>query len=77
MENKKYMNDLESWGKQVWLLPELEDKKLIALDMLNHMAFKKKIEDFKYKIHNAIDGKIIDKLCTDILLSGEGLKVRA
>ena len=70
------MNDLESWVKQVWLLPELEDKKLIALDMLNHMVFKKKIEDFKHKIYNTRDGKIIDKLCTDILLSGEGLKVR-
>ena len=76
INDKRYMNDLEAWVKQVWSLPELEDKKLIALDMLNHMAFKKKIEDFKHKIYNARDGKIIDKLCTDILLSGEGLKVR-
>lgn len=76
MEKKKYMNDLESWVKQVWMLPNLEDKKLVALDMLNNMAFKKKIDEFKAKIYNAKTGAVVDKLCTAILLSGEGLKVK-
>lgn len=49
MEKKTYMNDLESWVKQVWMLPNLEDKKLVALDMLNHMAFKKKLMNLKLK----------------------------
>lgn len=74
INDKRYMNDLESWVKQVWMLPEIEDKKLIALDLVNNMEFKRKSDAFKAKINSARSGEIIDKLCTDILLSGEGLK---
>ena len=74
INDKRYMNDLEAWVKQVWMLPMLEDKKLVALDLVDNMEFKKKAPEFKAKIIGARSGAVIDKLCTDILLSGEGLK---
>lgn len=74
INDKRYMNDISSWVKQVWMLTSIEDKRLIALDMLNAMEFKKKNEQFRVKIINAKTGAVIDKLCADILLSGEGLK---
>ena len=74
INKKRYINDLESWVKQVWLLPSIEDKRLVALDMLENMEFKGKIDIFRNKIKTARTSNIIDKLCTDILLSGEGLK---
>lgn len=76
VNERRYINDLESWVKQIWLLPNIEDKRLVALDMLENMEFKKKIDIFRVKITTARSGLIIDKLCTDILLSGENLKVR-
>ena len=74
INDKRYMNDLEAWVKQVWMLPALEDKKLIALDLVDNMEFKKKAGEFRAKIVSARNGAVIDKLCADILLSGEGLK---
>ncbi len=76
INERRYINDLENWVKQIWLLPNIEDKRLVALDMLENMEFKKKIDIFTVKIKNARSGLIIDKLCTDILLSGENLNVR-
>ena len=74
VNDKRYMNDLEAWVKQVWMLPNIEDKKLVALDLVDNMEFKRKADAFKVKINSARSGEVIDKLCTDILLSGEGLR---
>lgn len=74
INERRYINDLESWVKQIWLLPSIEDKRLVALDMLDNMEFKGKIDVFKNKIVTARTGNIIDKLCTDILLSGGKIK---
>ena len=76
INDKRYMNDLEAWVKQVWMLTNLEDKKLIVLDLVDNMEFKKKAGEFRAKIASVRNGVAIDKLCADILLSGEGLKVR-
>lgn len=74
INDKRYMNDLEAWVKQIWMLPNIEDKKLVALDLVDNMEFKRKADAFKAKINSARNGEVIDKLCTDILLSGEGLR---
>jgi ribosomal protein S3 len=74
VNDKRYMNDLEAWVKQVWMLPNIEDKKLVALDLVDNMEFKRKADAFRVKINSARSGEVIDKLCTDILLSGEGLR---
>lgn len=74
INDKRYMNDLEAWVKQIWMLPNIEDKKLVALDLVDNMEFKRKADAFRVKINAANSGTIIDKLVTDILLSGEGLK---
>lgn len=75
INDKRHMNDLEAWVKQIWMLPNIADKKLVALDLVQNMEFKKKAPQFEAKILAAKSGAVIDKLCTDILLSGEGLKV--
>ena len=74
INDKRYINDLEAQVKQVWVLPNIEDKKLVALDLVDNMEFKRKADAFKVKIKSARNSEVIDKLCTDILLSGEGLK---
>lgn len=74
INDKRYMNDLEAWVKQIWVLPNIEDKKLVALDLVDNMEFKRKADAFRIKINSARNGEVIDKLCTDILLSGEGLR---
>ena len=74
INDKRYINDLEAWVKQVRMLPNIEDKKLVALDLVDNMEFKRKADAFKIKINSARNGEVIDKLCTDILLSSEGLK---
>ena len=56
------------------MLTNLEDKKLIALDLVDNMEFKKKAGEFRAKIASVRNGAVIDKLCADILLSAEGLK---
>lgn len=74
INDKRYMNELEAWVKQIWMLPNIEDKKLVALDLVDNMEFKRKADAFRVKINSARNGEVIDKLCTDILLSGEGLR---
>lgn len=49
VNDKRYMNDLEAWVKQVWMLPNIEDKKLVALDLVDNMEFKRKADAFRVK----------------------------
>ena len=51
INDKRYMNDLEAQVKQVWMLTNLEDKKLIALDLVDNMEFKKKQVNLELRLH--------------------------
>lgn len=69
-------NNLQDWAKQVWMLPDLEDKKAIALDMIDNFAFKAKADKFRALVNKAKTGTSIDKLVGDIVLSGDGMGVK-
>lgn len=69
------IRDLKDWAKQVWMLPSLEDKKVIALDMVNNFQFRTKSADFINKINSSKSPNALDKLVGDIVLAGEGLAV--
>lgn len=70
---KRDYNDLQDWAKQVALLPSIEDKKLVALDIIDNFEFKSKVAKFKHLIENARTGDKIDQTVFDIVLASEGL----
>jgi len=70
------MRDLKDWAKQIWILESLEDKKLIAKDMVDNFQFKTKANDFKVKIDNMKSKNKLDSFVGDIVLVGEGLGVK-
>lgn len=73
---KREIRNLKDWAKQVWMLSDLNDKKLIAKDMVDNFEFKSKSDEFKTKIDKCNSGDRLDKLVGDIVLAGEGLAVK-
>lgn len=69
---KRYTNDLELHLKQVWMLPNINDKRLVALDLVNNMQFKGKADSFISAINKARTAAKIDEICTNIVMAGEG-----
>lgn len=67
---------LQDYAKQVWMLPEIEDKKLILKDMVMQFTFKKKQTQFLVLIESIVECSKLDKLASDITLAGAGLKIR-
>lgn len=76
INDKRYMNNLELHLQQVWLLPDLEDKRLVALDLVNNMEFKGKADQFIVKIKECVKPEKIDEICTNLVLAGEGFGFR-
>jgi len=76
MKNQKQMRDLQDWAKQVWMLTTLEDKKVIALDMVNNFEFKAKANAFETQINKARSLDKLDMLVGNIVLAGEGLAAK-
>ncbi len=72
MSKKRYMNDLSLHLQQVWMLTTLEDKKLVALDLVNNMQFKGNADSFIHAINTSTTTTRIDTLCTDLVMAGEG-----
>lgn len=68
------MKTLEQHAKQVWMLPTIEDKKLILMDMVNNFDHKKNIDKFIALITKTNTAKKLDELAANIMLTGSGLK---
>lgn len=64
---------LTEWAQQVWMLSELEDKKLVACAMVDEFDHKNKIGYFKNQIQACYNGTQIDQIVTNIMLFGSGL----
>ena len=69
------IKDLKEYAQQVWMLPILADKRLVALEMVNNFEFKAKANHFITLINKSSATKL-DILVGDIILAGEGLSVK-
>jgi len=76
MKDQKQMKDLQDWAKQVWMLTTLEDKKLVALDMVANFEFKAKANAFETQINKTKSLDKLDMLVGNIVLAGEGLAAK-
>ena len=67
---------LKDYAQQVWMLKTLEDKKLVALEMINQFDHKKKSLIFKKNISECLSVNKLDEMVSNIMLTGMGLGVK-
>jgi phosphatidylserine/phosphatidylglycerophosphate/cardiolipin synthase-like enzyme len=69
------MELLQEYAKQVWMLSSIEDKKLVAHEMIDAMLFKKQQGKFRILLDRMNCTTKIDELVANITLVGSDLKV--
>ena len=76
MKNKKMVKlpqITDIVAQQVWMLTELNDKKLFLLDYMGEACNTDVQQNIRNKIQNARSGKIIDTIVTNMMLKTQGL----
>lgn len=76
VNEKKFIGkDMSDYVRQIWMLDSLEDKKLIALDMLDNLDFKGRNSTYKVQIEKMYNPTQLDRFVSNLSMAGEGLRI--
>ena len=69
------MRLLKDYAQQVWMLTDLADKKLVALEMINEFEYKGKQAVFKVQLERMRTTTKVDEFAANLALIGSDMKV--
>ena len=63
-------------AQQIWLLPDLNDKKLVLLDFIGTDCNTTEEMKIRQKIQNSRNGDQINQIITNMMLKADGFYIR-